>query len=333
VSRLDSYKAFVVEGEKSEVEGSIQELTEDDLPVGDVTVRIDWSSLNYKDGLAISGSAPIIRRMPMTAGIDFAGIVETSENSDFAPGDQVVLTGWGVGEMHPGGFAQYARVKGEWLEKLPKGLNTKTAMAVGTAGFTSILCVMALEKAGLKEASGPIIVTGAAGGVGSIAVATLSSLGYEVCAVTGRESSHEFLKSLGADSILSRSELAEIPAKPLLSERWAGAIDPVGGTTLTRLLTEMKYGSAIAACGLAGGSNLKTTVLPFILRGIQLIGIDSVMCRRSLRRSAWNRIAIDLPLEKLSKITEVEPMSNLSELSKQIVKGQTQGRIVIDVNK
>tara|TARA_Y100001960_G_C14759651_1_gene873288 strand:+ start:1670 stop:2671 length:1002 start_codon:yes stop_codon:yes gene_type:complete len=326
------YKAFVVDSSDSGTAGAVKELNHSDLPEGNVTVRILWSSLNYKDGLAITGFAPIIRNLPMTAGIDFAGIVESSDTSDFSVGEHVILTGWGLGERHPGGFSQQARVNSGWLERIPDGLDAKTAMALGTAGFTSMLCVLALESAGIKPEKGPVLVTGAAGGVGSIAVAILSNLGYEVTAVTGRHSAYTFLKSLGASNIISREELCSNNRKPLMSERWAGAIDPVGGDILSHILSELKYGSAVAACGLAGGSKINTTVLPFILRGVSLLGVDSVMCPSSLRRNAWARLATDMPKNKLESITVVEPMKALPDLAQKILNGQIQGRVVIDVN-
>tara|TARA_Y100000994_G_scaffold244615_1_gene244769 strand:- start:74 stop:1075 length:1002 start_codon:yes stop_codon:yes gene_type:complete len=329
---MKMYRAFVVENRDTGTSGDVVQLKSSDLPEGNVTVRISWSSLNYKDGLAITGSAPVIRNFPMTAGIDFAGTVENSETTEFSLGDQVVLTGWGVGERHPGGFAQLARVNSGWLEKLPDGLDAKNAMAIGTAGLTSMLCILALESVGSKPDAGPIIVTGAAGGVGSIAVSILDSLGYEVCAVTGRTSSHNFLKSLGAGKIISREELTSDPSKPLMSETWAGAVDVVGGDILSRLLSRLKYGSAAAVCGLAGGPKLNTTVLPFILRGIKIMGVDSVMCPKLLRQKAWSRLANDMPREKLESLTVVEPIRALSTLAPQILKGQIQGRVVIDVN-
>lgn len=328
----DTYRALVVDQGDDGATANVRELSTADLPEGEVTVRVAYSTLNYKDGLAITGSAPIIRKPPMTAGIDFAGTVESSDSDEFAPGDNVVLTGWGVGERHPGGFAQMARVKAGWLEKLPEGLDARAAMAVGTAGFTSMLCVIALEDAGVKPGDGPVLVTGAAGGVGSVAVAVLSHLGHEVHAVTGRESTHDFLRGLGAAEVIPRAELAEAPGKPMLSERWAGAVDTVGGDMLAHVLAEMRYGGSVAACGLAGGAGLKTTVLPFILRGVNLLGVDSVMCPREPRRAAWARIAKDLPAEKLAAVTTVEPLGRLPELGAEIMKGVVQGRVVIDVN-
>ena len=328
-----TYRAFVVDRDGEKLVSGIQELDISALPDADVKVRVQWSSLNYKDGLAITGAAPIIRKTPMTAGIDFSGIVEESAIEDFVPGDEVVLTGWGVGETHPGGFAQLASVQGDWLEKLPDGLGPKNAMAVGTAGLTSMLCVMGLENNGLKPSSGPVIVTGAAGGVGSLAVAILSDLGYEVSALTGRKDYSEFLTNLGAKEIIGRNEFSEEVSKPLLSERWAGAVDVVGGKILAKIISQMKYGAPLAACGLAGGSELNTTVLPFILRGVKLIGIDSVMCPKPLRVSAWDRIAKQISKEKLSSITNIHSMSDLDGLGKDILSGATRGRIVIDVNK
>jgi acrylyl-CoA reductase (NADPH) len=328
----DSYKALVVDQRDGETQSEIRTLSDTDLPPGEVTVRIDDSSLNYKDGLALTGAAPIIRKPPMTAGIDFAGTVESSDSDEFAPGQAVVLTGWGVGERHPGGFAQRARVEAAWLEALPEGCDTKWAMAVGTAGFTSMLCVMALERAGLKKGDGPVLVTGAAGGVGSVAVALLARLGYETVAISGRAECHDYLKGLGASEVLPRGERAEAPGKPLQKEHWAGAVDTVGGAMLAHVLTEMRYGSAVAACGLAGGAGLKTTVMPFILRGVNLLGIDSVMCPHEPRQAAWQRLAQDLPSDTLDAMTEVVPLDQASARGADIIKGAVRGRVVIDVN-
>ncbi len=328
----ETYRALVVDRQGDETVAEIRTLSADDLPPGDVTVRIDWSTLNYKDGLALTGSAPIIRRTPMTAGIDFAGTVEKSESADFAPGQAVVLTGWGVGERHPGGLAQRARVDAGWLEAVPDGCDTKWAMAIGTAGFTAMLCIIALEDAGLAPGNGPVAVTGAGGGVGSVAVALLARLGYETCAITGREECHGYLKELGAREVLPRGERAELPAKPLLKERWAGAVDTVGGAMLAHILAETRYGGAVAACGLAGGAGLKTTVMPFILRGVDLLGIDSVMCPRTPRRAAWQRLAQDLPQEALAAMTETVPLGQVTARAAEILKGRVRGRLVVDVN-
>ena len=329
----DSYRALVVDRRDDATVAEIRTLGEADLPEGEVTVRIDYSCLNYKDGLALTGRAPIIRRPPMTAGIDFAGTVEHSDSPDFAPGQAVVLTGWGVGERHPGGFAQRARVRAGWLEALPEGCDTKWAMGLGTAGFTAMLCVIALERAGLAKDSGPVAVTGAAGGVGSVAVALLARLGYETVAITGRaDECGDYLKGLGAHEVLPRGARAEAPEKPLLSEHWAGAVDSVGGAMLAHILAETRYGGAVAACGLAGGAGLKTTVMPFILRGVSLIGIDSVMCPSAPRREAWQRLAQDLPRGALDAMTEVVPLGEVAARASDILMGGVRGRVVVDVN-
>ena len=328
----DSYRALVVDRQEDGVGAEIRTLTEADLPEGDVTVRIDYSCLNYKDGLALTGRAPIIRRPPMTAGIDFAGIVEHSESPDFVPGQAVVLTGWGVGERHPGGFAQRARVPARMLQPLPEGCDTKWAMAIGTAGFTAMLCVIALERAGVATGTGPVVVTGAAGGVGSVAVALLARLGYETSAISGRPECRDYLKSLGASEVLPRGKRAEAPERPLLSEHWAGAVDAVGGAMLAHILAETRYGGAVAACGLAAGPGLKTTVMPFILRGVSLIGIDSVMCPAAPRREAWQRLARDLPGEALDAMTEVVALDQVVARSNDILDGGVRGRVVVDVN-
>ncbi len=327
-----SYKALVVDQRDGETVAEVRSLTDDALPDGDVTVQIDYSTVNYKDGLALTGAAPIIRQFPMTPGIDFAGVVTASDDAAFEVGERVVLTGWGVGERHPGGLAQKARVRGDWLEKLPDGLSTKDAMTIGTAGFTAMLCVIALENAGATPDRGPILVTGAAGGVGSTAVALLAKLGYSVTAVTGRASAHDYLKGLGASEIVDRDALGSAPDKPLLKERWAGGVDTVGGDMLAHLLAETKYGSAVAACGLAGGAGLKTTVLPFILRGVALLGIDSVMCPRAPRQAAWRRLAEDLPRAAMEAMTEVVPLADVPARGAEIIKGQVRGRLVVDVN-
>lgn len=328
----DSYKALVVDRQEDGVAAEIRTLTEADLPEGEVTVRVDYSCLNYKDGLALTGRAPIIRRPPMTAGIDFAGTVEQSDSPDFTPGQAVVLTGWGVGERHPGGFAQRARVKAGWLQPLPDGCDAKWAMAIGTAGFTAMLCVIALERAGIAKEAGPVAVTGAAGGVGSVAVALLARLGYETVAISGRPECRDYLKSLGASEVLPRGKRAEAPDKPMLSEHWAGAVDAVGGAMLAHVLAETRYGGAVAACGLAAGPGLKTTVLPFILRGVSLIGIESVYCPSAPRREAWQRLARDLPRDTLDAMTEVVPLGEVVARGGDILDGGVRGRVVVDVN-
>ena len=328
----DTYKALVVDQRDGKTSTEIRDLSDVDLPEGEVTVRIDYSSFNYKDGLALTGSAPVIRNFPMTAGIDFAGTVVAADGGAFSPGDKVVLTGWGVGERHPGGFAQKARVKAAWLEMLPDGMNSRHAMAIGTAGLTAMLCVHALEAAGVTTDGGAVLVTGAAGGVGSVAVALLAGLGYSVTAVTGRASCHDYLKGLGATEVLGRDALAGAPERPLLKERWAGAVDSVGGDMLSQVLAETRYGGAVAACGLAGGTGLKTTVLPFILRGVNLLGIDSVMCPSGPRQAAWARLAQILPESTLAPICEVVGLADLPARAPEILKGGVRGRLIVDVN-
>src|SRR6201987_698630 len=292
---------------------------------GDVTVRVEWSTLNYKDGLALTGTAPVVRRFPMIAGIDFAGTVEHSSHPNWKAGDKVVSTGWGLGETHLGAYAEKARVKGDWLVRLPDGLSTREAMAIGTAGFTAMLAVRALEKPGLTPQAGPMVVTGAAGGVGSVATAVLAKLGYHVIASTGRTSEAPYLESLGAAKVIDRNELSG-PAKPLGKERWAGGVDSVGSTTLANLLSMTTYGGAIAACGLAAGMDLPSSVAPFILRGVCLLGIDSVMCPLALRKVAWNRLASDLDRSKLTEITHEIALDQVIPLGPQIIAGQVRGR-------
>ena len=310
----------------------IQEQGDADLPPGNVTVRVAYSSLNYKDGLALTGRAPILRAVPMVPGVDFAGTVEASDDPRFNPGEVVVLTGWGVGERHPGGFTQKTRLNAEWLVHLPKGMSAKRAMAIGTAGFTSMLCVLALERAGVTPGAGPVVVTGAAGGVGSVAIALLAKRGYEVHAVTGRPALEGFLKSLGATQIVPRAELSAKPDKPMLKERWAGAVDTVGGDMLAHVIAETRYGGAVAACGLAGGTGLNITVLPFILRGVSLLGVDSVMCPHEPRVKAWKHLAKELPAGTLDTLTEVIALKDLPSYAVKILKGEIKGRVVVDVN-
>ena len=312
---------------------SLQELTDDQLPEGDVTVAVKFSSLNYKDGLAVSGKGKIIRSFPMVCGIDLAGTVEASDSSSFKPGDDVVVTGWGLSETSPGGYTQKQRVKSDWLVKRPDALTLQQTMAIGTAGLTAMLCVLALEDNGLTpSAEGEVLVTGAGGGVGSVAVAVLAKLGYNVAASTGREETHDFLRGLGATTIIDRAELATA-GKPFDKERWAGAVDTVGSQTLATVLAQTRYGGGVAACGLAGGNDLPTTVLPFILRGVSLLGVDSVMCPTPRRVQAWDRLASDLPTEKLEELTTVEPMTRVGELAEEILAGRTRGRVVIDTSK
>lgn len=319
------------ETEDRKVSAAITDISDDQLPEGDVTVDVEYSTLNYKDGMVINGIGRLVRSYPHVPGIDFAGTVSASSNPEFKEGDSVVLTGWRVGEMHWGGFAERARVKGDWLVKLPEGLTARQAMGVGTAGFTAMLAILALEDHGLTPDSGDVLVTGAAGGVGSVAVALLAAKGYSVAASTGRAETHDYLKDLGASSIVDRSEFSEPPSRPLDKERWAGCIDSVGGTTLASVLTQMNYGGSVAAVGLAGGNVLESTVLPFLLRGVNLLGIDSVMCPKPKREAAWARIASDLDKTKLDAMITEAPLGDLPELAKAILKGQTRGRTVIDV--
>src|SRR5438445_1036488 len=297
---------------------------------GDVTVRVEWSTLNYKDGLALTGKAPVVRRFPMIAGIDFAGTVEQSSHPQWKAGDKVICTGWGMGETHLGAYAEKARVKGDWLVPLPQGLSAREAMAIGTAGFTAMLSVMALEKQGLTPNSGPMVVTGAAGGVGSVATAVLSKLGYHVIASTGRMPEAAYLKSLGAAEVIDRNELSG-PAKPLAKERWAGGVDSVGSTTLANLLSMTKYAGAVAACGLAAGMDLPSSVAPVILRGVCLLGIDSVMCPIELRKTAWIRLARDLDRAKLTEITHEIGLGKGIDSGAEILAGQVRGRIVVKI--
>lgn len=325
---MSSYPAIVLT-EKGPAKAV--DLTDADLPDGDVIVDVAFSSLNYKDGLAVSGKGKIARTLPMTCGIDLAGTVSESTNAHFEVGDQVLVTGWGMSETRPGGYTRRQRVPADLLTVLPTGLTTQQAMAVGTAGLTAMLCVLALERSGLKPGAGDVLVTGAAGGVGSVAVALLAGLGHTVVASTGRSTTHDYLRALGAERVIDRSEL-DTAGRPLDAERWSGAVDSVGSQTLATVLAQTVYGGSVAACGLAGGSDLPTTVLPFILRGVSLLGIDSVMCPSDLRFEAWERLARDLPLEKLDAMTTVAPMSQIHELADQILAGQTQGRVVIDTS-
>ena len=329
-----SFKALVVDKSgQSEASASLQTLTEDQLPSGNVTVAIEYSTVNYKDGLCLQPSGGgLVRNYPHVPGIDFAGTVHDSTDPRYQPGDNVVLTGWRVGETHWGGFAQRARVNADWLVPLPKGLTTKQAMAVGTAGFAAVLAVNALEQHGLNPDQGEVLVTGASGGVGSIATAILGNAGYQVAAVTSRPETADYLKSLGANRIVARQEIDTVSKKPLESETWAGCVDPVGGDMLARVLGQMKYGGSVAAVGLAGGAKLPTTVIPFLLRGINLLGIDSVLQPYENRLRAWQRIATDLPLEKLDAMIRVAGLAEVPMLAAEILKGQIKGRVVIDVN-
>ncbi|MEP3635302.1 MAG: acryloyl-CoA reductase [Shimia thalassica] len=312
---------------------TIKEIGEDQLPEGNVTVAIEYSTVNYKDGLCLSAKGGgLVRNYPHIPGIDFAGTVESSDDDRYKAGDKVVLTGWRVGEMHWGGYAQKARVNADWLVPLPAGLTPQQAMAVGTAGFTSMLAVMALEDHGLKPGQGPVLVTGAAGGVGSVATAILANLGYEVAGVTGRPDTEDYLKSLGATQIVPREDLNETTKRPLEAETWAGCVDAVGGEMLARVLGQMKYGGSVSAVGLAGGAGLPATVIPFLLRGVNLLGIDSVMQPYENRLRAWERIAKDLPMDKLEAMVKPATLSDLPQLGADILQGLVKGRVVVDVN-
>ncbi|MCP3406104.1 MDR family oxidoreductase [Bradyrhizobium sp. CCGB01] len=327
---MATFKAIRIDKADKGTTAQLAQFDEAELMDGDVTVRVEWSTLNYKDGLALTGKAPVVRRFPMIAGIDFAGTVETSSHPQWKAGDKVVCTGWGMGETHLGAYAEKARVKGDWLVALPQGLSARDAMAIGTAGFTAMLSVLALEKHGLSPKSGPVVVTGAAGGVGSVATAVLSKLGYHVIASTGRASEADYLKEIGAAEVIDRNELSGA-AKPLAKERWAGGVDSVGSTTLANLLSMTKYGGAIAACGLAAGMDLPSSVAPFILRGVCLLGIDSVMCPIEPRKAAWQRLASDLDRTKLSEITHEISIEDVAEWGAKILAGQVRGRIVVKI--
>ncbi len=327
------FNALLVEkDDDGKTHASVQQIGMDRLPAGDVTVAVDYSTVNYKDGLCIGPGGGLVRNYPHVPGIDFAGTVEASDDSRYKPGDKVVLTGWRVGEAQWGGYAQKARAKADWLVPLPAGLTTRQAMAVGTAGFTAMLAVMALENHGLTPAKGPVLVTGAAGGVGSIATAILAQLGYEVAGVTGRPETADYLRGLGANQIVAREDINETVKRPLEAETWAGCIDVVGGAMLARLLGQMKYGGSVAAVGLAGGAELPATVIPFLLRAVNLLGIDSVMQPYDNRVRAWARIATDLPMGKLDAMIQTATLSDLPALGAAILKGEVKGRVVVDVN-
>ncbi len=330
---MSAFKAVRIdkapEGQKGTI-ASWADFDEAELMDGDVTVRVTHSTVNYKDGLAVTGKSPVVRRFPMIPGIDFAGIVESSDAPGFARGDEVILTGWGVGETHLGGYAQKARVKSDWLVPLPEGLSAAQAMAVGTAGLTAMLCVLALEDHGMTPEQGPAIVTGAAGGVGSIAVALLKAAGWHVLASTGRASEADYLKGLGADEIIDRKELSE-PGRPLGKERWAAGVDAVGSHTLANVLAQTSYRGAIAACGLAQGMDLPSSVAPFILRGVSLLGVDSVMCPKAERIAAWSRIAQDLDKSKFAAMTTHVPFENVMDVARDILDGKVRGRVVVDI--
>ena len=332
---MSNFRALVLHEEGGRVVPRLETVDEARLPPGEVTVAVEYSTLNYKDGMILEGQGRLVRAYPHVPGVDFAGTVLHSDSPEFRPGDPVILTGWRVGEVQWGGYAERARVKAEYLVRRPDGLSARQAMAIGTAGFTSMLAVMALEKHGLASDAGPganeVLVTGAAGGVGSVAVSLLSALGYRVAASTGRPELRDYLEGLGATELIDRAALAAKPARPLDRERWAGAVDAVGGATLATVLTQLKYRGSVAACGLAGGSDLPASVIPFLLRGVNLLGIDSVMCPRDERVEAWNRLARDLPLDKLEAVTQTVPLAEVPALAPRILKGEVRGRIVIDL--
>jgi acrylyl-CoA reductase (NADPH) len=331
---MDTFKALVLHQEDGAVKAEIQQLGTDALPEGDVLISVAYSTLNYKDGLAVTGKGKIIRNYPMVPGVDFVGTVAESASPRFKAGDKVILTGWGVGERHWGGYAQMARVKSEWLVPLPEGLSMEQAMAIGTAGFTAMLSVMALEKHDVRPDGREVVVTGAAGGVGSVAVALLAKLGYTVAAATGRTELHDYLVgTLGAKEIVGREELSGESKRPLEKERWGGAVDTVGGKVLAGLLPTMAYHSSVAVCGNAGGIELTTTVFPFILRGVNMLGIDSVMCPLEVRTEAWNRLLRDLPPQALAGMHQVVALEDIPALSQDILKGQVRGRVVVDLSK
>jgi acrylyl-CoA reductase (NADPH) len=328
---VGTFKAIRIDKAEKGTTAALTQFDEAELMEGDVTVAVEWSTVNYKDGLALTGKSPVVRRFPMIAGVDFAGTVLQSSHPDWKAGDKVVSTGWGLGETHLGAYAEKARVKGDWLVRLPEGMTTRQAMAIGTAGFTAMLSVLALEKHGLTPKDGPIVVTGAAGGVGSVAVALLAKLGFHVIASTGRSAESGYLKDLGAAEIIDRNELSA-PGKPLAKERWAGGIDSVGSTTLANLLSMTKYRGAIAACGLAGGMDLPSSVAPFILRGVCLLGIDSVMCPIGPRKEAWTRLAKDLDHAKLAEITQEIGLDDVFDIGPKILAGQVRGRLVVKIS-
>ena len=328
---MAGFRALVLHEEGGKVVPRIEAVDEALLPSGEVTVAVECSTLNYKDGMILQGIGRLVRIYPHVPGIDFAGTVQHSESPEFAPGDPVILTGWRVGETQWGGYAEKARVKASYLVRRPDGLTARQTMAIGTAGLTAMLAVMALERHALRPGSGDVLVTGAAGGVGSTAVSLLSQLGYRVVASTGRPELRDYLTELGAADLIDRSILAAKLGRPLDSERWAGAVDAVGGATLATILTQLNYRASVAACGLAGGSDLPATVIPFLLRGVNLLGIDSVMCPRDERTEAWRRLARDLPLDRLEQMSQTVPLSALPDLAPKILKGEVRGRVVVDV--
>lgn len=327
-----TFTALLVDrDDEGTISHTITELEDDRLPAGEVTVAVEYSTLNYKDGLCLTGNGGLVRNYPHVPGVDFAGTVESSSDDRYQPGDRVVLNGWRVGEVRWGGYATRARVEADMLVALPDAISTRQAMAIGTAGYTSMLSVDALEAHGMTPGDGEVLVTGAAGGVGSTAIAILHHLGYDVAAVTGRPEQADYLTGLGATSIVPRGELDEVTKRPLESERWIGCIDAVGGVMLGRLLGQMRYGASVAAVGLAGGNRLETTVIPFLLRGVNLLGIDSVMAPHERRVAAWNRLATDLPFDQLDAMVETATLADLPELGAQILAGQVRGRVVVDV--
>jgi len=327
---VSTFKATLIEKTDAGQRVSLADFDETNLMEGDTTVRVEWSTVNYKDGLALTGKAPVVRRWPMIAGVDLAGTVEFSTHADWKPGDKVILNGWGLGETHLGAYAEKVRVMGDWLVRLPRSMTTRDAMAIGTAGYTAMLAVLALERHGIASASGPMVVTGAAGGVGSIAVAILAKLGYSVTASTGRPEEADYLRRLGAVEIIGRQELAG-PVRPLARERWAGGIDSVGSTTLANVLSMIRYRGAVAACGLAGGMDLPTMVAPFILRGAALLGIDSVYRPRADREEAWRRLEFDLDRAKLASMTTEIGLKDVYEAAQEIIAGKVRGRIVVKI--
>jgi len=324
---------LVTRDDDKKTTAALTDIDESKLPAGDVTIDVEYSTLNYKDGLVLNGLGGLVRNYPHVPGIDFAGTVSQSSHTQYKPGDKVILTGWRVGEVQWGGYAEKARVNGDWLVPLPNGMTTHHAMAIGTAGVAAVLGIMALEDAGLNKDQGPVLVTGAAGGVGSIACAILANLGYTVEASTGRESLKPYLESLGVNKIVSREEIETPNGKPLNGEYWSACVDSVGGTTLANVLTRLRYGSSVAAIGLAGGAKLETTVVPFLLRGVNLLGIDSVMCPTPRRATAWQRLATELPQAHLNAMTQDVALAEVIDLGKQILNGEVQGRVVVDVKK
>lgn len=326
----DTFRAIVANKTDAGYASAIENITIDQLSEGDVIVDVAYSTLNYKDGLAVTGKGKICESFPMVCGIDFSGTVAESASPDFKPGDKVVVNGYGLSQNHSGGYAEKARVRSDMLVKLPDGMDLKNAMAIGTAGYTAMLCVLALESHGVAPGSGEVLVTGAAGGVGSVAISILAKLGYTVVASTGRESTHAYLKDLGAAECIDRNTLSEA-GKPFQRPRWAGVVDTVGSNTLANALAQTKYGGTVAACGLAGGPDLPTTVLPFILRGVTLAGIDSVEAPMAARTEAWSRLAVDLPMDKLSAMSETIPLAKVLDMAPEILKGQVKGRVIVDV--